>query len=189
MSNSHGLLSAAIRASNKGPIRVLATALASLRVLDTVSTIPTVLALITPEEGPAVRVDVRHIIAGGRSARESRASTVRGAVVIVVCVVRDEDGVGLGAGYARVVAAFGGLDAGGDFDGGLGIFGAGAFAFGVGGAGVEGGGCGGYGHCQSDEGGELVLHFGRDCIFGVVSTWKGRRKVRLKSRPAWILCE
>lgn len=54
-------LGAAGRASNESSIRVLTSALASAGVLDAVGAVTSVLAVVVPEESPAVVVRVGHL--------------------------------------------------------------------------------------------------------------------------------
>ena len=97
-------LRAAIRACNEFSGRVLASTLASLRVLDTTSALATALTLTAPEESPVIRVLGQ--LGGGRSGTGvCFASSVRSTVVGVVLVVDLEDGEGLVLVSASVVTA------------------------------------------------------------------------------------
>jgi hypothetical protein len=102
-------LLAAARANDEFSIRVLAPALAGVRVLDATRTFATALALTAPEESPVVRVLGQF----GRSrggASVCLAGSVGSTVVAVVLVVDLEDGEGLGLVGASVVAALCRLD-------------------------------------------------------------------------------
>lgn len=102
-------LLAAARAYNEFSIRVLAPALASLRVLDATRTFATALALTAPEESPVIRVLGQ--LRGSRCGAGVRfASSVGSTVILVVLVVDLEDSEGLSFVGASVVAALRGLD-------------------------------------------------------------------------------
>lgn len=134
-----------------------------------------------PEESPAILL-VLHLRrrVWGR-ARVRRTSAVRRAVRRIVLVVRLEDCERLLRAGARVVAAFGSLDGGGDFGGGAGrvrewfwrswkegvpVEACRAAVFGIHFGGLEGcvGACQGQG--DGDEGGEL--HFGVSDSFRLI---------------------
>lgn len=102
-------LLAAARACNEFSVRVLASTLASLRVLDTTSALATALTLTAPEESPVVLVLSQ--FRGSRGGTCVRfASSVGSAVVVIVLVVDLEDGEGLGFVGTSVVAALSSLD-------------------------------------------------------------------------------
>jgi len=102
-------LLAAVRAYDKLSIRVLAPALACLRVLDATRTLATALALTAPEESPVVRVFGQ--FRGSRGGTGvCFAGSVGSTVVAVVLVVDLEDGEGLSLVGASVVAALCCLD-------------------------------------------------------------------------------
>ena len=151
-------LLAAVRTHNELPSRVLAPALASLRVLDATRSLTTALALVAPEESPVIGV-LSHFRRSRGSAGVRFACSVGRAVVLVVLVVDFEDGEGLGFVGAGVVAALGGLDGvaglcdGAAWRGWVG-------AFGVRGGGGEGCGCEAEGQGEGEEVGE---HFGGLC--------------------------
>lgn len=112
-------LLAAVRACNEFSGRVLASALASLGVLDAASTLTTALALTAPEECPVVLVLSQFRRSrGGTSVRF--ACSVGGTVVAVVLVVNLEDGEGLSLVGTSVVAALCRLDGLADLCGGAG---------------------------------------------------------------------
>ena len=112
----HPSRSLAIRpAGHKGPIRVFTPTIPRIRIPNTPGALSTALAPAAPEEGPAIRINVRQLRVRRRRARVRRAGAVGRAVRRVELVVRHEDGEGLRAAHPRVVAAFGGLDVFGDF--------------------------------------------------------------------------
>ena len=102
-------LLAAARACNEFSVRVLASTLASLRVLDTTSALATALTLTAPEESPVVLVLSQ--FRGSRGGTGVRfACSVGSTVVAVVLVIDLEDGESLGLVGASVVAALCCLD-------------------------------------------------------------------------------
>ena len=111
-------LLAAARAYNKFSIRVLAPALASLRVLDATRTLATALALTAPEESPVIRIS-SELVRSRSIAFVSFTSTVGSTVVGIILVIDLEDSKGLLARDTGVVGAFSGLDGVGGLGGWL----------------------------------------------------------------------
>lgn len=88
-------LSAAVTTSNEGTIRVLASTLASLGVLDTTRAIPAILSPVAPIEDPVIRI-LLQLVTGRGIAGISAACAVGSAVVRIILVVGFKDGEGLG---------------------------------------------------------------------------------------------
>lgn len=70
-----------------------------------------------PEESPTIRIDIRHLGLGGRSASVGTTGAIRCTVRAIILMIRDEDRESLSRRCSSVVRAFRGLDRGGHFRG------------------------------------------------------------------------